>query len=92
MPLSEPRYETRSPTEAQYELELITKINATLAWPEQVAQRHPAYFAALERPIADFVQARWENDSRGMQISVSDELRADIANELLETIAQVWTA
>lgn len=91
MSLSEPHYETRSPTEAQYELELSTKINATLACPEQVEQRHSAYFAALERPIADFVQACWENDSRGMQISVSDELRADIANELLETIAQVWT-
>jgi hypothetical protein len=92
MPLSEPNYETRNLTEVQYELELATKINATLACPKQVEQRHPAYFAALERPIAEFFQARWENNSRGMQISVSDELRADIANELLEAIAKVWTA
>jgi hypothetical protein len=91
MALSEDSYETHSIDEMQYALEITTKIKATLACPEQIEQRHYRYFAEKKQPLAYFVKARWGNETNGMQVSISDELRPDIANELLEAIASVWT-
>jgi|GEM_PF-5346016 len=83
--------EVRSVDEIQYGKAVADKIQLSLKVREHVEQRHQAYFEEREAKLNDFLIARWNPGINGMETFISGDLRSDIAQEVTDELAKVWS-